>query len=97
MAVTVADLTADVEAYQSCMSSDAQIDAVESITTLLQDVVDMIKDSNVNAWQKALDVSEGAITCDMIPVEWCSFQTTFDNEICTNQEGVCIGLPPRGN
>jgi len=97
MAVTVADLTTDVEAYQSCMSSNDQIEAVESITTLLGEVVDAIKNDNVDAWGVALRDSQGALTCGHIPVEWCAFQITPDNHVCTNQNGECIGLPPHGN
>jgi len=92
MAATVADLTASVEEYQTCMSSADQIQAVQDVSDLLTEVSDMLKSDNVEAWRKALELAGPALDCSHIPVEWCSFQRTSNNEICTNQNGACLPL-----
>ena len=63
MAATVADLTASVEEYQTCMSSADQIQAVQDVSNLLTEVSDMLKSDNVEAWRLALELSEGRLDC----------------------------------
>jgi len=97
MAVTVSDLTESVEAYQQCMSSTDQIQAVADVTALLTEVSDMIKADNIAAWQAVLDRAPSVFGCSDIPVEWCSFQQHPDTlEICANQNGVCQPLGSNG-
>jgi len=84
LGVEVGNVSAKIDAYEQCRTSDDQLEQLDNLETQLETLTTYLNNSNVQAWTQVIsETGLGSAGCQYVPMEWCNNVLYVDGGIQT--------------